>query len=159
MDLASTIKTGNDTVWENTNTFYYRGKFGETDKSFTPPTMDSMPELAQLADWFLPNGIGYRFSKIVGDNNGIHYFAPYARMFGFKRDFAQPILVLANSIRCLPSLDQDMPLQLDVVLKGPVYYNNNILIKRASKKNSHRFDIYCGEETRPSISCNLKNLS
>ena len=158
VDVTTGIRSCNENVWENTSTFFYRGKFGEPDTSFASLKMESIPDAPALARWFLPEGIGYRFSRIIGDNNGIHYGAWYARLFGFKRDFAQPVLVLGNSIGLLPDIEQDKPVQLDVLLKGPVYYNNTVFIKGIRDKNRQRFDIYCGNESRPGILCDLKIL-
>jgi len=155
MDLSSIVQTGRETVWESLHTFYYRGKFGEADSS----NLDHMellpiPEPKTLASWYLPDGIGFRFGRISGDTNGIHYSRLYAKRFGFKRDFAQPTLVLTRSLNCFPDLGASK-FRLVALLKGPVYYKSNVYLKGAFSEEGIRFDIYCEDNPRPSLCCQV----
>jgi hypothetical protein len=80
VDLHTTISTGDEPVWESLNTIYYRGRFGEVDaplpSSCPPPT----PTPA-VARWRLPDGVGWRLARMIGDYNGIHHWHWYARRF------------------------------------------------------------------------------
>jgi hypothetical protein len=140
MDILSTIKIAGVTVWENTQTFYYRGKFGGADPSYVPPQFDPLPAAFDIVKWFLPEGMGRRFAGVSGDGNPIHYFRAYARLLGFRRDFAQPLLVLGNSLNRLLDADKDAVF-FDVALKAPVYYESNIILKSAKLFDVQRFDI------------------
>jgi hypothetical protein len=155
MDLASIVQTGHETVWESLHTFYYRGKFGKADSSnLDPMERVPIPEAKTLGSWYLPDGIGFRFGRISGDTNGIHYSRLYAKRFGFKRDFAQPTLVLTRSLNCFPDLDIST-FRLVALLKGPVYYKSNVYLKGILRGDGIRFDIYCEDNPRPSLCCQV----
>jgi hypothetical protein len=155
LDLTSAVQTDHETVWESLHTFYYRGRFGEGNSShFDQPELPPISEPKTLASWYLPGGIGFRFARISGDSNGIHYSSSYARLYGFKRDFAQPLLILSKSLSCFSDFDPSR-LRLLALFKGPVYYKSNISLKGISTGEEIRFDIYCENNPKPSLSCYL----
>jgi hypothetical protein len=156
--ISSVLKTAETPVWQNIQTFYYRGKFGTPDEEYKPPMHDLIPDSEHIKTWFLPEGIGRRFSKISGDTNAIHYSKRWARMFGFERDFAQPLLVLGTSFQSLAHGGIKRALYMDVFLKGQLYYGRDIIIKGIVNKQNSRFDIYCGENPRPSMSGLLESV-
>ena len=154
-DVHSIVQSDNETVWESIHTFYYRGNFGKTENTGANQTAISTisdPEL--LSSWYLGDGIGFRFGLISGDTNGIHYSSRYARLFGFERDFAQPILVLT---KCLDSLLTGDPpaFHLTAFMKGPVYYQSNAYLKGTVGEDRKRFDVYCEDNPKPSLCCEL----
>jgi len=155
LDLASSVQTHDETVWESLHTFYYRGKFGEGNSShLDQPELPLISEPKTVASWHLPDGVGFRFSRISGDANGIHYSSLYARLHGFKRDFAQPILILSKSLSRFSDFEASR-FRLLALFKGPVYYKSNVSLKRVSSEEGIRFDIYCEDNPRPSLSCQL----
>lgn len=158
MDILSTVKIAGVPVWENIQTFYYRGKFGEADPTYIPPQFDTLPATADKASWFLPEDTGHSFARISGDGNPIHYWRAYARLLGFKRDFAQPLMVLGSSLGRLLDDNDKNAVMLDIALKAPVYYESNIILKSALVNDVKRFDIYCAEGTLPCISGKVKYL-
>ena len=97
LDLYAVIEVAGETVWTATETFFYRGDFGETDTNAENTAFEPIPEAKVIARWFLSGKNGFRFARISGDGNGIHYSKLYARLFGFERDFAQPFLILGNT--------------------------------------------------------------
>jgi acyl dehydratase len=153
MDIASVVKSSGITAWENIQTFYYRGQFGAPDENYQPPHCEDIPipDAAETARWFLPAGIGHRFSKVCGDGNPIHYWKTYAHLLGFKRDFAQPLLVIGGALTHLLKSDEEGSVSLDISLKGPVYYENTVILKSTVLNGSKRFDILCGDNPLPSI--------
>jgi hypothetical protein len=155
LDLASMVQADHETVWESIHTFYYRGKFGEgRPSSLDHPELPPISEPKTLASWYLPDGIGFRFARISGDANGIHYSSSYARLHGFRRDFAQPLLILSKSLSCFSDFDPS-GFRLLALFKGPVYYKSNVSLKGVSSGEEIRFDIYCEDNPRPSLSCRL----
>jgi hypothetical protein len=98
VDIKSIVSISGEIFWESTITFYYRGQFGPPDASFQPPQMDMIPDAPEVERWFLQGGVGIGFATLSGDSNPIHYWRWYARLSGFKRDFAQPLLILASSV-------------------------------------------------------------
>lgn len=159
MDIASVVKSSGTTVWENTQTFYYRGKFGMPDNDYTPPQFKSIPNAPETARWFLQGGIGRRFSRVSGDGNPLHYWKLYARLFGFKRDFVQPLLILGSSLKYLLKSSNENAIALDIVLKAPIYYESNIILKSEQDNDAKLFDIYMEENPLPCICGKLKFLT
>ena len=155
LDLTSAVQANHETVWESLQTFYYRGKFGEGNSSHSDqPDLPVLSRPETVASWYLPDGIGFRFARISGDANGIHYSRLYARLHGFKRDFAQPLLVLSKSLNCFSDFDPSR-FRLLALFKGPVYYKSNVSLRGVSGEEGIRFDIYCEDNPRPSLSCHL----
>jgi len=154
-DLTSAVQTDHETVWESLQTFYYRGKFGGGSSSHSDqPELPLLSEPETVAYWYLPDGIGFRFARISGDANGIHYSSLYARLQGFKRDFAQPLLILSKSLSCFSDFNPSR-FRLLALFKGPVYYKSNVSLRGASSQEGIRFDIHCEDNLRPSLSCQL----
>jgi hypothetical protein len=155
LDLTSAVQADHETVWESLHTFYYRGKFGEGNSSQSDqPEPPPISDRKTLASWYLPDGIGFRFARISGDANGIHYSSSYAKLHGFRRDFAQPLLILTRSLSCFSDFDPSR-FRLLALFKGPVYYKSNVSVKGVSSEEEVRFDIYCEDNPRPSLSCQL----
>lgn len=159
MDIVSVVKSAGEPVWKNTQTFYYRGKFDKPDKDYQPPQFQSIADAAPAARWFLPAGIGYRFSQVSGDGNPLHYWKRYARLFGFQRDFAQPLLILGSSMKYLRQVDDERAVMLDIALKAPIYYESNIILKSEQDNDVLRFDIYMEGNALPCICGKLKFLA
>ncbi|MBU1170424.1 MAG: hypothetical protein KKD44_12745 [Proteobacteria bacterium] len=153
-DIVAEVLVAGMVVWECCYTFFYRGKTEETAAQTPPVELRPIPHAPIVGEWFLEDGKGFQFARISGDTNGIHFWGPYARMFGFKGAFAQPLLVLTRTFQTL-SEPVTESFRLDQKLKGPVYYNNKIHINGDRDKESNRFDIYCGDNPKPCICCNI----
>lgn len=156
VDIHSVVRIAGEMVWESTITFYYRGKFGAPNTTFQPPELEAIPDAPEIARWFLPAGLGFAFAKLSGDGNPIHYWKFYARLSGFQRDFAQPLLVLTETLSYLEKKHLSDKLCLDIAFKGPVYYESNIILKSIENGHAERFDIYGEGNPRPCICGNLK---
>jgi len=155
LDLTFSVQADHETVWESLHTFYYRGKFGERNSSQSDqPELSLVSEPETAASWYVPDGIGLGFARISGDANPIHYSSLYARLQGFKRDFAQPLLILSKSLSCFSDFDPSR-FGLLAWFKGPVYYGSNVSLKGVSSGEGIRLDIYCEDNPRPSLSCQL----
>jgi hypothetical protein len=151
IDLSAVIKIAGKNVWTATETFFYRGDFGETDNSVEKAAFEAIPDAKVVAQWFLPGGNGFRFARISGDGNGIHYSKFYARLLGFERDFAQPFLILGNAINHLMNNEKDNTISFHVNFKGQFYYERYVTIKGVETNNRNRFDIYSEGNDRPCI--------
>ncbi len=145
-------------VWENRSTIFIPGKIKHNEKIHEPFKLEQPEESSIVNQWFLPAKNGFRFARIMGDSNGIHYSKRYAKKLGFKRDFAQPLLVASKCIEKIPELPGKTPLKLDLFFKGQVYYNSEITLKNESGDNSRRFDLYCEGNDRPCICGKLERL-
>lgn len=156
VDLSGVIEVAGERVWTATETFFYQGNFGEADMNPGYTAYEPIPNAKVIARWFLSGKNGFRFARVSGDGNGIHYSKLYARFLGFERDFAQPFLILGNT------LDQLNPkpinaVSLDVEFKGQLYYEREVTIKGVKAEGRHRFDIYSQGNNRPCIKGILKD--
>lgn len=156
VDIACIVQIAGDRVWESTITFYYRGRFGAPDTTFQPPQMEAIPDAPEIARWFLPAGLGFAFARLSGDGNPIHYWKPYARLFGFRRDFAQPLLVLAETLSRLETKHPSDQYTINIAFKGPVYYEDIVILKSMENQQGERFDICSEGNPRPCICGNMK---
>ncbi len=155
IDLSTVVQVGSEPVWQSLHTFFYRGNLGHPESSNGLSSELAVRSECNLwSSWYLPSRIGWRFAKISGDSNGIHYSSLYARIFGFKRAIAQPILTLTRSLNALPGFDVPR-FRLDTLLKGPVYYGSYVYIKGMAMQTGIRFDIHSGRNPRPSMCCEL----
>ena len=157
IDLSAVIKIAEKTVWTATETFFYRGYFGEPDTNIEKVAFESIPDAKIIAEWFLHSGNCFRFARISGDGNGIHYSKFYARLLGFERDFAQPFLILGNTLKYLNNNEKNGTISLSVAFKGQFYYDKNVTIKGVEIDGGNRFDIYSDGNDRPCMSGILNN--
>jgi hypothetical protein len=152
-DLHTMVRAGDDAVWENTSTFFVRRTCGNETPVQNVASMPTITDGETVGAWYLPEKDRLRFARLSGDSNGIHYNGWYARMLGFKRDFAQPLRVTS---KCMDLFHQPvhMPLVLDLHYKGPVYYNHHLSLSYQRFDQTYRFDVYCEGNPKPSI-CGL----
>ena len=158
VDIISEVRAGDEKVWQNITTYFLRGRFGQGEKSHTPLRLAPIVDAPVIKEWYLPAKDRFRFARVSGDTNGLHYSSLYARMQGFKRDLAQPIRIVAECVSSLPEVEMARPLHLDFFLKGPVYYESTLVLKHKRKKNSDRFDVYSKGNAKPCISGELRSV-
>ncbi len=151
VDIVSEITSRGKKVWENTTTYFMKRKSVEVDPSFVPPKLTKISNDLVSKEWYFPARYRFRFSRVSGDGNGIHFVSGYARIFGFERDFAQPIRVVAKCIDLIPEATGNFPLKFDFFLKGPVYYEKNLSLIKSREGNGNRFDLYSEGNNRPLI--------
>ena len=157
VDMHSSLSSGGTAIWENVTTYFYPGNFWAADASYQAPRLDPLAEGKVIKEWYLPAKDRFKFARISGDTNGIHYGKPYAQLMGFKRDFAQPIRVVAQCVASLPPIDASDPLRLDFHLKGPVYYETTLILKNSHTDKHNRFDLFCRGNEKPVISGMLQS--
>jgi hypothetical protein len=157
MDVHTALDISGDAAWESIHTYFFPGSFGAPDEPSPLSELPVLPEDSLEKTWKMPNGGGFCLGLMTGDYNGIHYFAPYARRMGFRRDFAHSQLTVALCHRHLPALQENESVSLDVAIKGPVYYGSNVTMKYSDDGKGHRFDLYCEDNARPCISGSLNS--
>ena len=158
IDVHSSVQSRGEKVWENTTTYFYPGKFGPAGESSCTHKIEPLKDGAAIDQWHLQAKDRFRFARISGDTNGIHYWYYYARMMGFKRDFAQPIRIVTRCVSSIPDIEWARPVRLDFYLKGPVYYNSTLTLKNAVVNCKNRFDLFCSGNDKPVISGILHNV-
>jgi hypothetical protein len=158
MDVHTALEASGDAVWESIHTYFFPGSFGAPDEPSPLSELPVLPDNSVEKTWKMPSGGGFCFGLMAGDYNGIHYFAPYARLMGFRRDFAHSQLTVALCVRHLPVFNETEPVSLDVAIKGPVYYESSVTMKYGHNGKGDRFDLYCEDNPRPCISGHLSSV-
>lgn len=150
VDLHTWVRRDGELVWESRNTFYYRGRFGEAGP---PSALAQAPAVgdALAARWRMTRGVGWRFGRLTGDYNGIHWWGAYARRLGFRGAFQHPQLSLGQSLARLPAPGPGTVQRLDAWLKGPVYYDADVSLRTAAEVDGVTFALIPDREERPAI--------
>ncbi len=150
IDLRCTARADGELLWESTNTFYYRGRFSGRDGV---PRQALAPTVAQgdALRWTMPAGGGMRCGRLTGDYNGIHLSDGYARRFGFRGAFQHPQRVVGECLARLRQPAAAPPLQLEVWLKGPVYYGAEVTLRYANASEGLTFALHVDDDPRPAI--------
>ena len=156
-DFTTVATINGEKVWEEVSIYFQAGRFGgktnpSEEKSFE---LDSLMDPEKIGSWNVPNNRGKKYAKITGDYNPIHMSPLAAKLFGLKRDIAHGFGVLAEAIEYSDAIQKaggdEKILQVDVVFKGPVYLNNDVYLRQNTQQNANRFDVFCGENPKPSI--------
>jgi hypothetical protein len=150
VDLHTTVSVGAERMWESSNTFYYRGRFGQPEAASPLSNSPQIPAPI-VAEWHLPSGVGWRFARMTGDYNGIHRWHWYAWLLGFQQAFFHPQMIAGQCMSRLPVPDPEKPQRLDLWLKGPVYFNSDVSLRAATVENVTVFALTLRGDERPVI--------
>lgn len=150
VDLRTTVRSNQRTLWEGVTSFYYRGRSGTggppSPRATAPTAADRI-----ATRWRSQSGVGLEFARLSGDYNGIHLSSMYARRFGFRRAFHHPPLVLGQCMARIPSPDADRPQRFDAWLKGPVFYGDELTLHGAPAPHDTTFALTSGDDNRPAM--------
>lgn len=161
-DIRSVFSSDGAPAWESISVYYLRGRVGGADARPAVEYLQPLDGVQSEIRWRAPAGGGFEFARLSGDFNPAHYFAPWAKRLGFKRDFSHTQRMVADCLRRLPDAEEWLrtpQLRLDVAFKGPVYYGSALTLKAARKPDGVRFDLYCGEVDKPAIPGNIRRAA
>lgn len=150
IDLHTAAHVEGALVWESTNTFYYRGRFGAASEA-SPIAAGPRVERGEPVCWTMPAGGGVRCGRLTGDYNGIHLSDWYARRFGFRGAFQHPQRVIGECLARLPGRNWSAPLQLAAWLKGPVYYGAEVALRVGEDGTGSAFALHVNGDDRPAV--------
>lgn len=147
MDLAVTARREERAVFEATNTFYARGRFGAaTAEAPASPVLDG-PITRQ---WRMPDHGSLRYSRLSGDFNPLHLSSSYARRQGYPCAFAHPQRAIGQCLGHLGALGR-APLRLETWIKGQVFYGAEVALRAEVEPDGGCFALHVGDEPRPAI--------
>jgi hypothetical protein len=150
IDLACAAHRGTTLVWESLNSFYYRGRHG-VPQAASPLAAAPPADGTTVAEWIPASSSRGRFGWLTGDYNGIHLWARYARLLGFRRAFHHPQRMLGQCLVRLPRVEDAPPARLDAWLKGPVYYGAKVTLRASAESAGSRFALLVEGDERPAI--------
>lgn len=149
VDLCTTLSSAGACVWESLNTFYFRGRFGAEQ---APSPRAAAPEVAgsAIGHWQTRTGGGWRFGRLTGDYNPLHWWNGYARRLGFSAAFHHPQCVIGQALARLPAPAGDAR-RIDLWLKGPIPYGSTVTLRVEVEPDGVRFALSTAGETRAGI--------
>jgi acyl dehydratase len=102
-DLATTVRSGEDVVWESTSTYL---RVGRRDESAAPEGAPLEVVPGNGVVWRLPGNLGRRYAAVSGDHNPIHLYPLTAKAFGFPRQIAHGMW---SKARCVAAIESRLP--------------------------------------------------
>ncbi len=152
VDMITEITSGEEKIYGSVTTYLLRGNYGSFDPQFQPPLWEKLTTISHEKQWFLKDQNNFRFGKLSGDTNPIHILSWYARMYGFRSKFSQPIRIISKCLELMLEGESDnREYRLAYFLKGPVYYNSMVTIKYKKINSSYDFEIYSEGNDRACI--------
>ncbi|WP_420131340.1 acyl dehydratase [Rhodopseudomonas sp.] len=154
LDIHAQLLQDDDCPWESVTTFYYRGRFAPPLnygplEGATAVSPSVNPDLAPVAHWTVDGDHRLRFARLTGDCNPLHLIDAYARRTGFAAASAHPQRIAAQ---CLGHLTLSQPpRQLDLWLKGPVYYNRGVTLRQTHSAEGEEFALWVDGDERAAM--------
>lgn len=147
MDLLVSAECDGRRVWEAVDTFYARGRFGAAQgEPYPSPGVSG----AAATEWRMPSQGRWRYSRLSGDMNPLHMSNGYARRFGYACAFAHPQRAIGQCLGHLGAV-QHASMQLETWIKGPVFYDARVSLRRESRQDEQLFALHVDGEARPAI--------
>lgn len=160
-DVHTVLSSGGAPVWESVHVYYLRGDVGGDDARPAPARVRPLDAIGFETIWTAPRGGGWPFARLSGDLNPVHYFAPWARLLGFRSAFCHTQRIVSDCLRRLPdgrAVMEAESLRLDVAFKGPIYYGSKLVMRGAAREDGYRFDLYCGTVEKPALPGSLHRV-
>lgn len=159
LDIHAQLLQDEDCPWESVTTFYYRGRFdgprahGDTGGApLASPLID--PSLPPAAHWTVDDTRRLRFAALTGDYNPLHLIDSAARRMGFAAASAHPQRIAAQCLGHFAPTDPE-PRQLELWLKGPVYYGRAVTLRESRSDDGHEFALWADGDERPAMAGRL----
>jgi len=149
LDIHVAARSDGETAWESLTTYYYRGRYGQGGPASPWSDAPAVPS-SEIARWRTASGGGWRFSGVSGDYNGIHYWARYARLLGFRGALHHPLVLVGQCLARLPT-SPTRAQRLDAWLKGPVYYGCDVALHVSGEPPALTFALRARDDGRPAI--------
>jgi len=116
-DLATTVTSGGETVWESTSTYLRLGRGDQAAPGEAAP-LEVVP--SNGVEWRLAGNLGRRYAAVSGDHNPIHLYPLTAKAFGFPRQIAHGMW---SKARCVAAIATRLPdeVTVEVEFKKPIF--------------------------------------
>ncbi|WP_110238577.1 MaoC family dehydratase [Nocardioides gilvus] len=146
VDFVSTIRSGEETVWESVSSYLVRG--GGTDDAPSGLTFPEAPD--GKAVWSLGDDLGRRYGRVSGDMNPIHLYPLTAKALGFRRHIAHGMWTKA---RALAAIENRLPdaVQIDVAFKKPVFLPSKVAFGVTGDRSAWHFAVRNPKDGSPHV--------
>lgn len=146
VDFVSTVRAGDETVWESVSSYLVRG--GGTDDAPSGLAFPDAPEGKAL--WNLPDDLGRRYGRVSGDMNPIHLHPLSAKALGFRRHIAHGMWTKA---RALAAIENRLPdaVQIDVSFKKPVFLPSKVAFGVTGERSDWHFAVRNPKDGSPHV--------
>jgi hypothetical protein len=149
IDLHVVVRSRDERVWEGMTSYRYRGRHGPAGPD-SPLATAAIGETRDVSRWRTGSAGGLHFSGLSGDYNGIHYWSPYSRLFGFKAALHHPHAVVGQCQARMAALRATAQ-RLDLWFKGPVYYGTDVVLAEGEENGSVAFTLREQDSSRPAL--------
>ena len=105
-------------------------------------------EATRSESWRMPADGGWRYGRLSGDYNPLHWSGAYARRHGFGGAFLHPQRVLGQ---CLARLGARGATDLEAWIKGPVFYGAEVEMRSDADADGTRFALHVEGDARPAF--------
>ena len=157
VDAHTRLQSNSGTLWESIVTFTYRGRYGaerdcgeELGAPSVSPKIDASAD--ELARWRVDPVGKWAFGSLTGDYNPSHQWNWYARRLGFRAASAHSQRIAASCLSRLPIFNDALH-QLDLWIKGPIYFGSEVVERQveADSADGRDFAVWMIGEDRPAL--------
>jgi acyl dehydratase len=138
IDLMTRVHVGDELVWQSCSTVLSRAVEGDGVKRKRPELPGVPPALE--VEWPLPADLGRAYARISKDYNPIHLFPLTAKLFGFKRQIAHGMCLLAKVAAILP-MPKSGPVVFEVAFRKPVFLPSTVRLVSAEHQGGQAFKL------------------
>lgn len=159
ISVHTLLSRAGESVWEGIHVYYFRDSTDGMNPQAARFRLEPLDEVESESGWTAPNSGGLRFARLSGDFNPVHYFAPLARVLGFRGPTCHTQRIVPECLRRLPTgggPPGSAPCRLDVAFKGPVYYGEQLTTRWALQPGGYRFDLCSNGSARPLIQGSIR---
>jgi len=157
VDVRTRLQRGEETPWQSVVTFYYRGSYepglNHGEAHGAPALSPKIDDQAKpSARWRVDPAGKWAFGTLTGDYNPIHQWDWYARLMGFHGASAHAQRIVARSLSQW-SFSGDQKHQLDVWIKGPVYFGAEVVQRQLERSSGEGGDVgvWMADDPRPAL--------
>lgn len=153
-DFVTTVRSGDETVWESTSTYLRVGK-GDQDAPVERAPFDVVPGTG--ARWRLAGNLGRRYAAVSGDHNPIHLYPLTAKALGFKRQIAHGMWTKARCIAAFENRLADAA-TVEVEFKKPVFLPGTVAFGSRTVPDGIDFSLTSPSSGAPHLVGRARNL-
>lgn len=145
-DIVTTIKVGDELVWDSVSTMLRRVKGKDGVKKSA--TAQEEPNYERHSSWEVVGNTGRKYAAVSGDINPIHLSNPTAKLLGFKKAIIHGMWSLARTgAEVADELPEAFTYETD--FKLPIFMPAWVLLKYTKTDNGIEYKLMDSKDTKP----------